>query len=108
MTNITPDAAWLFFTIAVCIAIFVITYKLVLYFLEQRSQMKRELRERRDAMVRDLTQRILFDQLALHDDALEARKNMIRLSFKVSEETRGTGEAKDGRVRRSGRRFKRL
>jgi hypothetical protein len=56
-------------------------------FILERREMKIKLRKQRDAMVSDLISRLLYGKANLHGQSLDARKNMIRVSFDFGQAT---------------------
>lgn len=60
------------------------TYHL-LTFIEDRYRMKKNLKRKRDEMVADLLTRVMNDNTDLHNDSLEARKELIRVSFEFNQ-----------------------
>jgi hypothetical protein len=80
MTTVELIAALAIMGIALATVIYII-YIIIADYLQERRTMKQNLTERRNAMVGDLAARILFDHISLDDEALEARKELIRASF---------------------------
>jgi hypothetical protein len=62
----------------------------LLDFGEKQSKTKEQNKARRDALIEDLMNRVWFEQAKLSEDALRARKILIRVSFDV-----GSGQGKE-------------
>jgi hypothetical protein len=62
-------------------------------FIQARKKMKQELRAKRDAMVNDLLNQVMSHQMDLQSEAMEARRNLIRVSFEINQATQ---ENQDG------------